>query len=230
MCIRDSHNPYHPLREKVNQAARQFKHYKEFPCSLVLSDPNAAGADIDEVEILIGTMLGNIGFVVPFAESVDPDAAPTPLFTSGGKMVNYKHGTAQNTPISSIVSLIPYPLRRKRILIALDKRKRETDQKLTQKESWAAARATANNVPTTDEDTVLRVVVCENPYARIPLSRDVFSGPFDERWGDDGGFIRRVIVGDRLAAIETELAQCDLRSPVQRLMDRQREECSKGQP
>lgn len=120
-AARSAYDPYHPLREKVNQAARQFKHYKEFPCSLVLSDPNAAGADIDEVEILIGTMLGNIGFVVPFAESVDPDAAPTPLFTSGGKMVNYKHGTAQNTTISSIVSLMPYPLRRKRILIALDK-------------------------------------------------------------------------------------------------------------
>jgi hypothetical protein len=91
---------------------------------------------------------------------------------------------------------------------------------LTYEESWAAAKT----VPTTDEDAVLRVVVYENPYARIPLSRDLFRGAFDERWGAEGGLIRRVFVGDRLAALETELARCDRRSPVQRLMDRQRKE------
>src|SRR5665213_954937 len=35
-------DPYGPLREKVNQAARQFKHYKEFSCSVVLANPQTA--------------------------------------------------------------------------------------------------------------------------------------------------------------------------------------------
>jgi hypothetical protein len=211
-----AYDPYRPLREKVNQAARQFKHYKEFPCSLVLSDPNAARVDINAHQIIIGTMLGNIGFEVPFGDSADPKASARQVFTTAGKMVDYKHGTAQNTTISSIISLMPYPLRRNRILIAFDKCKREAGRKLTHEELWATAKA----VPTTEEDTVLRVVVYENPYARIPLSRDLFLGAFDERWGADDGLIRRGFVGSRLAQLETELALCDLRSPVQRLIDR----------
>ena len=215
-----AYSPYRPLREKVNQAARQFKCYKEFPCSLVLSDPHAAGVDIDAPEIIIGTMLGNIGFVIPFGDSADPDAAPTQVLTRGGKMA-FKHGTAWNTTFSSIICLTAYPLRRKQILIALDKRNREAGRKLTHEESWATAKA----IPTSGgEDTVLRVVVYENPYARIPLSRDLFRGAFDERWGTDGDSTSRVFVGDRLAALETELAQCDLRSPRQRLIDQQRKE------
>jgi hypothetical protein len=211
-----AYDPYRPLREKVNHAARQFKYYKEFPCSLVLSDPNAARVDIGTPVVVIGTMLGNIGFAVPFGDSADPGASARQVFTTGGKMLDYKHGTAQNTTISSIISLMPYPLRQMRVLISLDKRKREAGRKLTHEEVWATGKA----VPTTDEDTVLRVVVYENPYARIPLTPNLFRGPFDERWGVDDGLIRRVFVGNGVEQLETELALCDLRSPAQRLIDR----------
>jgi len=214
-----AYDPYRRLREKVNQAARQFKHYREFSCSLVLSDPNAARVDIDAPEIVIGTMFGNIGFSVPFGDSADPRASARRVFTTGGKMVDYKHGTAWNTTFSSIISLVPYPVRRKRLLIARDKRKREAGRELMHEE-W---RATAKSVLTTDEDTVVRIVVYENPYARIPLPATLFRGPFDERWGADGDLIRRVFVGDLLAELETELVQCDLRTPIQRFMDRQQQ-------
>jgi len=48
----------------------------------------------------------------------------------------------------------------------------------------------------------VRVVVFENPFARIPLSRDLFQGPLDERWCADGDFMRRVFVGQEIQAAE----------------------------
>ena len=51
----------------------------------------------------------------------------------------------------------------------------------------------------------VRVYVYENPYARIPLGRDLFSGPFDQRWGTEGGLIKRVYVGPEVARFEAEL-------------------------
>src|SRR5258707_10659429 len=37
-----AYDPYGPIREKINQAARQFKEYKEYSCSVVLANPNSA--------------------------------------------------------------------------------------------------------------------------------------------------------------------------------------------
>ena len=47
--------------------------------------------------------------------------------------------------------------------------------------------------------TELRVIVFENPYARIPWPRSLFCGAWDERYGiDDSGFIRRLYAGQAL--------------------------------
>jgi hypothetical protein len=62
-------------------------------------------------------------------------------------------------------------------------------------------------IPDTPDRRRVRVVVYENPYARIPLGRDLFCGPFDERWGVDGEFIQRVLVGSEVAAIEAALGE-----------------------
>jgi hypothetical protein len=38
----------------------------------------------------------------------------------------------------------------------------------------------------------------------IPLRRDIFTGPFDERYGRDEEYIKRIFVGDGLSAIQSE--------------------------
>lgn len=45
------------------------------------------------------------------------------------------------------------------------------------------------------------VIVWENAYARIPLSRELFTGPFDERWGLDGTDLASIYCGERLAEL-----------------------------
>jgi hypothetical protein len=50
------------------------------------------------------------------------------------------------------------------------------------------------------------VIVWENPYARIPLRRDLFTGLFDERWGViNDGLMQRVFRGRALEKLEDEL-------------------------
>jgi hypothetical protein len=54
----------------------------------------------------------------------------------------------------------------------------------------------------------MRVVVYENPYARIPLSRNLFCDSFDERWGEVGGeyegYYGQVFIGKEAAKVEAD--------------------------
>ena len=47
------------------------------------------------------------------------------------------------------------------------------------------------------------VIVWENAVARIPLSRELFTGPYDERWGFDGNVQHIVFTGEKLAELLT---------------------------
>ena len=94
-------------------------------------------------------------------------------------------------------------MRQKRINIAIKNRQHELGRGTTLEENLAFYEA----IPDSPELRRVRVVVYENPFARIPLSRDLFRGPFDERWGVEGEFVRRVYVGSEVAAIEAVLGE-----------------------
>jgi hypothetical protein len=197
------YDPYGPIREKINQATRQFKEYKEFPCSVVLANPKEAFVSLDDHWAIIGAMLGNLGFRFQLGTVPDENHPMENVFTSGGKMVNYKRQEPQNTTISSVIVLGTYPLRHKRINIAIKNRQKQLGRNTTLDEDLEFYEA----LPDSPELRRVRVVVYENPFARIPLSRDLFSGPFDERWGGDGEFMRRVFVGSEVATIESVLGE-----------------------
>ena len=55
-------NPHGPISEKINVARKQFREYKDRSCSLVLVNPKAATAGINDRLTMIGAMLGNPGF------------------------------------------------------------------------------------------------------------------------------------------------------------------------
>ena len=53
---------------------------------------------------------------------------------------------------------------------------------------------------------VPRIVIMDNPFARVVLPTDLFKGSFDERWRwreDLNGKIERVFVGSKLRELET---------------------------
>jgi hypothetical protein len=186
-CARD---PYRPLREKINQASRQFKHYKEFSCSLVFANPKFATVDLDMLDVF-GAMLGDFGYRVEFGVPVGPDNPLVPVFTTGGKMVDRKHTTAQNTTFSSIIVLSYYPLRRK-------VRETELGRELT----LAEEKDVHISRPVSERDPRM-VAVYENPDSRVPLPESLFRGPFDQRWRKNGDHICSVYLGEELQRIET---------------------------
>ncbi len=75
-----------------------------------------------------------------------------------------------------------YPLRQNQIRIAIKRKKRELGRNTTFDEDMAFY----ESIPDTPELRPVRVIVYDNPFARMPFSKDLFRGPFDERWGVDG--------------------------------------------
>ena len=86
-------------------------------------------------------------------------------------------------------------------MAAVRRREQERETKLALEEFWKEmerARGTERDVSLRQ----LRVVVHENPYARIPLPSELFRGPYDERYGSDEGAIQRLYEGVEIAKIQ----------------------------
>jgi len=148
-------------------------------------------------------MFGNLGFSVPVGQDAEKGGPIKNVFLSGGKMIDEKHRRPQNTTVSSIIVLGTYPMWQKQVQIAIKERQRELGRMTTVEEDWAFY----EGMPETPDLRRVRVYVYENPFARIPLGRDLFNGPFDQRWGVDGQFIRRVYVGSEIARFEQSLGE-----------------------
>lgn len=98
--------PYDRIREKINQARSQFKHFKDKPCCLVLYtlDPFVR---LLEPHIVMGAMYGDLGFTTLW----DLDAgSPVPnstqrAFLQNGKMFRSESRQPQNRTISALITL-----------------------------------------------------------------------------------------------------------------------------
>jgi hypothetical protein len=203
-------DPYPPLREKINHASKQFRDVKQYCCSLVLHYAGP-GMVFLEPTFIYGAMLGNVGFEMPIDLSGESpvivnDKNIRQVFTTGGRMVKYgKGGTPlepRNTTISSIVVVEHYPIGRRRLMRHVQEHERHLRREITSEELWE----TIDRHNGTERDvslTAARAVVCENPYARVPLPRDVFVGRFDERYGaDEHGRVVRLFAGDAAAEFD----------------------------
>jgi hypothetical protein len=203
--------PYEPVRQKIDEAREQFKGLKGYPCSLVLANLGKQGIMLVDW-IIYGAMFGDVGIKMPF----DPKTGMFSYNESGtafgrsGKMVRYAEGNPiapQNTTINAVLVLRHLGVGSRRLNLYYDRKEKELGRKLTWQElhdESVAARGAERDASL----LALSVVVHENPAARVPLTRELPLGPFDERYGlDDKGALRRVLVGaelERLEAAERE--------------------------
>jgi hypothetical protein len=198
-----AYDPYGPIREKINEGYRKFREFKEYCCSLVLYNPAAPLIHLSDPEIMFGCMLGNLGVRVPRALVGGGQAGPaTRAFLGGGKMGNHRRRQPQNTTISSVIALSHFPVGQRRLEIEMTKAKQSLARSLTLEECWDLCQRHRTEDGTSIDTRVLRVVVYENPYARVPLPRNIFDGPFDERWGPDGDAIGLIYAGPEIAKLE----------------------------
>lgn len=197
-----AYDPHAPIREKINAAREKFQNFKEHCCSLVLCNVDAWLVHLDDFMIMMGSMLGDLGMSFPMdTETGTTVGEPTWSFLRRGKMIDYKRRQPQNTTISALIALTTLALGQRRFEIELERKEGELGRALDFEEFMRFAeslRAKGLN----SAETVMRVVVYENPYARIPLAREIFVGPYDERYGPEGDRIVRVFAGPEIEKLE----------------------------
>jgi hypothetical protein len=226
------YDPYGPIRQKIDDGRSKFRELKDHCCCLVLYNREKPLVDLSW-EFIYGALLGNIAVRMPFdpARGLLPDQSEIG-FSGGGKGIRYAKGTPptplepQNRTISAILALEQMGVGKRRFDIALTRRKAQLGRRLTLDEHLEEvdkARGTARDVSLSQ----LRVVVCENPYARIPLPPELFRGPYDERYGLDEttkDCITRLYAGEQIKQLESQ--EAPEQSPVRRVIeeDRRREQ------
>jgi hypothetical protein len=194
-------DPYSQIREKINKAGRQFKHYKEYPCAVVLSNPRGAFVMLEEWSVR-GAMFGEVGFQVPIGLPPREQPEITNVFRHNGKLLRAdreeKEFRIQNTTFSAVLVLDRYPIRKRRIEINYKRGKKLGED--------AFNKNILNELPDHEEQP-LRVSVYENPYARIAFPKGLFRGPYDERWGVEGSNHLRTWVGVEVEKLDAEYTE-----------------------
>src|SRR5208337_3761132 len=220
------YDPYGPIREKIDAGRKQFKDLKDYCCCLVLYNREKPLVDLGW-QFIYGAMLGNMAVRMPFdpARGLLSDQSEDGFFGGGGKMIRYGKGEPpkalepQNSTLSAIVVLQQMGVGKRRFDVSVKRMQQKLGRELTFEEHFEAM----NNARGTERDvslTQLRVVVCENPYARIPLPRGIFRGPYDERYGVDEvteSRITRLSAGDQIKEFESH--EESHKSPIRRVVE-----------
>lgn len=187
-------DPYSHIRKRIEYGRAKFREYKEFCCCIVLQNNGNVFALTEHPKIVLGAMYGDIGYSIPVY--VGPGAPPAPSppiqegFMSGAQMLPNK-----NTTISALITLRDVAVGRRRL-------RQIWNQQPGLSIPDAIEAATGQFGADFDAyETQQGVIVWENIYARIPLPRELFNGPFDQRWGLDGNDLAEVSCGSRLAEL-----------------------------
>jgi hypothetical protein len=184
------------IREKIQAGYKKFKEYKDFSCCVVLQNNGNAHVPSEAPHVVLGCMYGTVAFRVPIflgdgPPPADEPPAPTPVFTGDAQMTATK-----NTTISALLSLreVGVGVRRAR-KIRKERKGMSVDDSI--------AIATQRFEDFDYREMQLGVIVWENCHARLPLSRELFTGPYDERYGLMDGDIQRIFCGSGMAEIGT---------------------------
>ncbi len=154
--------PLPGIREKINQAAKQFTEFKDRPCSLVLYNPGHPRIEIHEPHTIFEAMLGDSG--IAFHVEAGRLRGPQEVLEGNAKMLRN-----QNTTISAILVLQEYLRGQPR-------------GRIDEQQAWKE-NPTLTVAPTDlASRTLLRVIRHDNPFARKPLPPSLFHGPADETW------------------------------------------------
>ncbi len=175
-----AYDPYPRIREKIDEGRVKFKQFKEFPCAVVLQNNGNIFVHLDRPHVVLGAMYGDTGFKVPvwLGNGLPPEPPPvTQVFLGRGKMLRGR--TQQNTTISALITL-------RRVGAGWLRYRKMVKEfpKLSIDDTLKAAAERYVNFDLNEEH--LGVIVWENAVARIPLSRTLFTGDYDLRWGVEG--------------------------------------------
>lgn len=172
-------SPVRAIREKIEQARKQFKEYKNDCCALVLHNCESIYRST-HLEAVLSAAFGKY-----FRQEarLDSRLADEPFrFSFYGSS---KLSAGQNTSISAIIILQHYQVDERWVSIWNELHDRQAcGEKLPPGASLEAAARMQDRPQVITHANSVRVVVLENPYARIRFPNDLFNGPLDQRWGN----------------------------------------------
>jgi len=219
-----AYDPYGPIREKIEAGRKKFKDLRGRCCALVLYNREKPLVDLSW-QFIYAAMLGNLAYSFPVdlrTGKGDVDEM-SQAFAAGGKMHRHDQEghaiAAQNTTMSAVLVLQHLSVGKRRFDIETRHRQQELGRELSLEELLDMV----DRARGTDRDaslTQLRVVVCENPYARILLPRELFRGPYDERYGLDETThdrITRLYAGEQIEQLESQ--EGSEHSPIHRIIE-----------
>jgi len=197
-------NVYSGIREKIDQARRKFKEYKESCCSLVVHNLGNQLVNLRDPWRMFGSMYGDYGWIAKRdPKTGEPDYTQIQnMFKDGGKMTRPGWTRPQNSTISAIITLTSVrPSYRVKRIIQPPHPGKAAGREISQ---WRTVRPLAMKTvvpvseiaeyeidPTNDpfllgvpdyEDsraTVPRVIVWHNAVARTRFPLSLFRGPYD---------------------------------------------------
>lgn len=160
----------------------------------------------------MGAMLGDFGVqVANVHESGKIVEERAWAFLKRGKMIDYKHMKPQNTTLSTLIVLERLAVGHRKLEMEITRTEKELGREMDLQE-FTRFPEQLHKMDIDAYEKVIRVVVYDNPYARKPLTREIFKGKFDERYGPDEGRMKRTFAGrgvQELEAMEASLKPSD---------------------
>lgn len=185
-------NPYAGARAKIDEGRRKFREFKgRFPCGVVLRSGALAEQCLDDPMMVFGSMLGSLGVQWPVDETgtAHPDRGGQ-AFLGGGRMIDGKRRTPQNTTLGALLVLRRVPAYGRALRMALARRPR--DGRRSFEEIHAITLRVAEELHrrgVTERPPILGVRVHLNPFTSPPhqvaFPHEAFVGPVDEVWSYD---------------------------------------------
>ena len=200
--INGAFDPYKRINSKIESALQNLGDYEEHCCSIVLYNASDRYVHLSS-DFLLGAMLGPICCVAPLYEHGMNLNEAIMTFGDGGYLIDHQEHRVRNCHISSVIHLEDFPIGRYLFDKEHKERSQQLQRKLSRNEVLDLIKERGNQEHNYGE-TVLRVVVCENPFANIPLPKNIFNGPSDERYGSDGMHIARNFTGNELNRLRYE--------------------------
>lgn len=190
-------DPYRRIYQKLRDCWKQINEHREYSCSLVLYNGGAEPVYLVP-EFVLGAMLGTMTWITDKSGRVMGQVLSEPGGFKTGFMFDFNKETPRNTQFSAIIVLEVFPLGQIKLSPLLDERKKSRERDSSGVENAIDTYQYIERLKSEGfdiDETALRVIVYENPFATKRLTRLIFQGPYDERWGSiEPGKIESVII------------------------------------